>query len=267
MSEVEVNEYSEDFKPSLTIERVRAAVHAVDPEAMTRFEIVDADEWHAADTVPQVRWRRSWGWCACMPTAQCSYSRNTLAAAVDAVHHSGDVDVYDGGILVALRVDGTWFERHGIEGLSALGCEYQVANLAPWQAGDLSVGLETQGATAHEACRNWLNQVEYTARNAAPPFTKHDQTKPRADLLPPRALLAMAAVLAHGAEKYGDDNWRRGGVGARPRYIAAALRHVLAFQSGEELDPESGLGHLAHALTSLAFAFELGEVGTVDPSK
>lgn len=112
----------------------------------------------------------------------------------------------------------------------------------------------------------WVGGAWWDARNTPPTtdepnaFTKHDQAKPRTDLLPPRALLAMAAVLAHGAEKYGDDNWKRGGVGARPRYIAAALRHVLAYQSGEELDPESGLGHLAHALTSLAFAFELGEV-------
>lgn len=54
------------------------------------------------------------------------------------------------------------------------------------------------------------------------------------------------------------DNWRKGGKAVIPRYIGAALRHILAYQTGERLDPESdGNPHLAHALTSLAFALEL----------
>jgi hypothetical protein len=31
------------------------------------------------------------------------------------------------------------------------------------------------------------------------------------------------------------------------------MRHLLAFWSGEETDPESGLPHLAHALCGLMF--------------
>ena len=53
---------------------------------------------------------------------------------------------------------------------------------------------------------------------------KDDHGKPRPDLLPPRALLGVSAVLAHGAEKYGVDNWQKV-ENARARYTAALFRH------------------------------------------
>lgn len=36
-------------------------------------------------------------------------------------------------------------------------------------------------------------------------------------------------------------------------YVAAAARHIAAYESGEELDTDSGLPHLAHALCDLYF--------------
>jgi len=85
---------------------------------------------------------------------------------------------------------------------------------------------------------------------------KYDAEKPRLDLLPWNAVLACGDVLAHGAKKYGPDNWPLVPDGRR-RYIAAALRHVIAYARGEWADHESGLPHLAHAITSLMFVFEL----------
>jgi hypothetical protein len=85
---------------------------------------------------------------------------------------------------------------------------------------------------------------------------KHDGEKPRLDLLPWGAVVACADVLTFGARKYGEDNWHRVPDGKR-RYLAASLRHVIAYARGEWLDEESGLPHLAHALTSLMFLFEL----------
>lgn len=76
---------------------------------------------------------------------------------------------------------------------------------------------------------------------------KHDQRKPALDLVPPAALEAVAEVLTFGAEKYGRHNWRRSGGLEWSRLQAAALRHLVAFGRGEDLDPESGLPHLAHA--------------------
>lgn len=83
---------------------------------------------------------------------------------------------------------------------------------------------------------------------------KFDQGKPRIELIPRSALLEEAAVLTFGAQKYDDDNWR-GGMAWR-RLIGAALRHTLAFADGEDLDPESGLSHLAHARCCLGFLIE-----------
>lgn len=90
-------------------------------------------------------------------------------------------------------------------------------------------------------------------------FVKHDAGKPRAELLPPRALLAVARVLSLGAAKYGADNWHK--CRDPQRYVGAALRHVLAHMSGEKRDPESGESHLTHAACCLLFLVELDERG------
>lgn len=89
---------------------------------------------------------------------------------------------------------------------------------------------------------------------------KFDAGKPRMDLLPPRAVEQVARVLGYGAVKYGDSNWERV-EGWRGRYVAAALRHTFAYMRGEDHDAESGLPHLAHAITSLLFVLEKEERG------
>lgn len=81
---------------------------------------------------------------------------------------------------------------------------------------------------------------------------KDDTNKPRFDLIDPLVELQLAAVLEYGARKYGDENWRKL-PDLRARYLAASLRHLNSWRCGEELDPESGLPHLAHALASIHF--------------
>lgn len=92
-----------------------------------------------------------------------------------------------------------------------------------------------------------------------PHGVKHDSFKPRIDLIPPEAIFAMAKVLTHGATKYGARNWERGI--EQERLFSAAQRHLWAHWSGETLDAESGLPHLSHALTNLAFMIALLERG------
>jgi Domain of unknown function (DUF5664) len=74
---------------------------------------------------------------------------------------------------------------------------------------------------------------------------KHDTEKPRMELVPGGAVLAIADVFTFGAKKYAAHNWRAGFNWSR--LIGALERHVTAFKEGEDLDPESGLPHLAHA--------------------
>lgn len=80
---------------------------------------------------------------------------------------------------------------------------------------------------------------------------KFDEGKPRMDLLPGSALKEVAKVLANGAAKYGDHNWRLGM--KHSRLIGAALRHLHAHNDGQDIDAESGLPHLAHAACCLLF--------------
>ena len=84
---------------------------------------------------------------------------------------------------------------------------------------------------------------------------KHDQEKPRWDLLPMRPIQEVVGVLTYGARKYDDENWRLVD-NQRPRYYAAAMRHIVAWWMGEQTDPESGYAHLAHAICCLIFLME-----------
>jgi hypothetical protein len=61
-------------------------------------------------------------------------------------------------------------------------------------------------------------------------------------------------VLAFGAQKYAEHNWRNGFAWSRP--LSAAMRHITAFNAGEDTDPESGLSHLAHAACCIMFLLE-----------
>jgi hypothetical protein len=87
--------------------------------------------------------------------------------------------------------------------------------------------------------------------------SKHDSEKPRYDLIPCLAEKQVAEVLTFGAKKYGAENWRNVD-NHESRYIAAAMRHIAAYRSGETIDSESGLNHLAHAVCSLMFIIEKG---------
>lgn len=88
---------------------------------------------------------------------------------------------------------------------------------------------------------------------------KFDDNKPPLDLIPYSALELEARVLAFGAKKYDAHNWRQGMDWSR--LIGAALRHVNAFNAGEDLDPESGLSHLGHARCCLGFLIEYQKKG------
>lgn len=56
---------------------------------------------------------------------------------------------------------------------------------------------------------------------------KDDQGKPRWSLMPIRELSQVLAVLEHGANKYGVNNWVNV-TSLRERYFNAAMRHLTA---------------------------------------
>lgn len=83
---------------------------------------------------------------------------------------------------------------------------------------------------------------------------KHDSGKAKVSLIPTRAIIEEAKVMGFGEVKYGSHNWRNGI--AWSRVLDAILRHLLAYKEGEDLDPETGISHIAHARCGTAFLLE-----------
>lgn len=81
---------------------------------------------------------------------------------------------------------------------------------------------------------------------------KLDVGKDRWDLLPLWVLAPVVKVLTFGATKYGPNNWQNL-VDFEARYTSAFMRHFVAWQSGEKVDPESGQAHIAHMICNLIF--------------
>ena len=69
--------------------------------------------------------------------------------------------------------------------------------------------------------------------------------------LPAPVLMECGLVKLHGDLKHGSYNWRDAGVRSSV-YYDACLRHLMAWWEGEDLDPDSGIHHLAHAITGLS---------------
>lgn len=78
---------------------------------------------------------------------------------------------------------------------------------------------------------------------------RYNTGKPDLSLIPIATLEDEARVWMYGEAKYARNNWQKGMKWSIP--FACALRHLAAWQAGEENDPESGLPHLAHALCNL----------------
>ena len=66
-----------------------------------------------------------------------------------------------------------------------------------------------------------------------------------------KALEPMVRVLAFGASKYDDHNWKKG---LKYTEVCESLqRHLNAFIDGENNDPESKLSHVGHILCNAMF--------------
>lgn len=74
-------------------------------------------------------------------------------------------------------------------------------------------------------------------------------------LLSPIALALVSQVLDFGAEKYGENNWRKGI--HIDKLLDAIERHTMAMKGGEVVDRETGLPHAAHIMTEAMFITEL----------
>lgn len=71
------------------------------------------------------------------------------------------------------------------------------------------------------------------------------QGKPPISILPFKALREVARAFAHGAKKYKRGDWKKGYQWTL--YADSLGRHYGAWCDGEDIDPDSGVHHLACA--------------------
>lgn len=108
-----------------------------------------------------------------------------------------------------------------------------------------------------DGCKAYL-KAENIQYEVIGDFLKFDYNKPRMSLVPASLNLEVAKVLTYGARKYKPDNWRK--VKSLERYLDALERHLMAYKSGEMVDPESGLSHMSHIACNVAFLIELNDL-------
>ena len=78
---------------------------------------------------------------------------------------------------------------------------------------------------------------------------RYNTGKADLSLIPLVTLEEEAKVWEYGKAKYAAWNWAKGMNWSVP--YACALRHLSAWQRGEEIDPESGQSHLAHVMCNI----------------
>lgn len=98
------------------------------------------------------------------------------------------------------------------------------------------------------------------------PKTKFGIQKTPIDLVPPSAIRQCALAFKLGAEKYGPYNWRTKTVSSST-YMAAAMRHIMAWWDGENEDPESGASHLGHAMACMAILLDAEAQGRLNDNR
>jgi len=98
------------------------------------------------------------------------------------------------------------------------------------------------------------------------PKTPYGERKPKISSTPVRAIREMGEVFELGAKKYGRYNWRIHQVAATV-YYDAAWRHLTAWFEGEDIDPESGVSHLAHAMACMAILLDAGHEGNLTDNR
>ena len=86
---------------------------------------------------------------------------------------------------------------------------------------------------------------------------KADTDKVMLDLLPVEPLEQVGQVFTFGAKKYAAWNYMRGEGISASRLYAACLRHLFAWFKGEDLDKESNLPHLAHAVCCIMMIMQV----------
>jgi Domain of unknown function (DUF5664) len=153
------------------------------------------------------------------------------------VNHGGDTCPVDGNALVEVLM----FDAPG---LPLVGVEPALARDWSWGPG---VGPEGEGRISmYRVLGGPVGETKPTNPKDAVGIRKAPLS-----CVPMNVVAEMGLGMLEGAAKYGRHNYR--GVGVRTSvYFDAAMRHLISFWEGEDIDPDSGVHHVAKALVTLA---------------
>ena len=90
-------------------------------------------------------------------------------------------------------------------------------------------------------------------------YSKDGVEKPRLSLIPQNAIVEVAHVFSYGAKKYAAYNFSEGA--NKTTYTDAAQRHINRYLLNEDVDSESNLNHLAHAISCLMMLLDNDLIG------
>ena len=138
---------------------------------------------------------------------------------------------------------------------------YDIKKMSPHEAARL-MGYEIVEGDCDQLqkSRNSVAKKEEANMDKLDQQAKADAGKPHPSYCPVALIDGVIAVREHGTAKYGDpENWRK--VSA-DRYHEAILRHTLAiWEDPYAVDPDSGLLHLKHIATNIAFLLQMKKEG------
>lgn len=110
-----------------------------------------------------------------------------------------------------------------------------------------SSGLEPEHTQTFGALpKEGIGDVNSDAKGSG---ARYNTNKPDLSLIPLCTLEDEARVWMYGKQKYAAWNWAKGMAWSVP--YACALRHLSAWQQGEDIDAESGQSHLAHVMCNI----------------
>lgn len=84
-----------------------------------------------------------------------------------------------------------------------------------------------------------------------PKALRHNKGKAQWSLVDFESFEDMVKVLEFGANKYEAHNWKKGHY--TTKLCESLMRHLFAYLSGEDVDPESGCSHIGHIQCNAMF--------------
>lgn len=124
-------------------------------------------------------------------------------------------------------------------------------------AGEIEVEMQNDEILANAAA------AAYPDTN---PKTVFGEAKPKLSDTPTIGIREMGRVFTMGAAKYGRFNWREHTVSSSV-YYDSVLRHLMDWFDGQDVDPESGLHPLAHAMAGMSILMDAQAHGKLNDNR